>query len=192
MVVLRTRGSLRRRVRAARASGRRARGSRPRARRAPSIGSPRRSVAPVRSPCRIVPCSLSSHHSRASLDARAPPPATARPRTPCSRRRRRRHAPDGQHALIQRTPPRRTATNAPAEISPTTSPLKTCSQPPSYSSALEREAARDVVGVALDDHRLALALGGPRAELDELAGARRAARRRRRADSSARWQTRSG
>src|SRR5438270_2133880 len=37
---------------------------------------------------------------------------------------------------------------------------------------LQGEAACDVVGVALDDHRLALAFGGPRTQLRELAGAR--------------------
>ena len=42
--------------------------------------------------------------------------------------------------------------------------------PPLTALALEREAARDVVGGALDLDRLALALGGPGAELAELAG----------------------
>ena len=51
---------------------------------------------------------------------------------------------------------------------------KTCSRPPSYSSRSSAKAAGDVVGVALDRHRVALAFGGPRAELCQLAGPRRA------------------
>ena len=65
------------------------------------------------------------------------------------------------------------ATKAPAEISPTTSPANCCSQPCPYRQPLEVEARRHVVGVALDHHRLALALRAPHAQLGELAATRR-------------------
>ena len=58
--------------------------------------------------------------------------------------------------------------------------------------ALEHERARDAVGEALDLHRLALARRRPRADLLHVRAARRLARRRPTALSSARCTTRSG
>ena len=72
-------------------------------------------------PRRIVPCSLSSHQS--------------------PRRRRTGSSP---------SKPSPNATNAPAPITPTTSPSNSRSSPLLEQPLLEHEAARDVVGVALD------------------------------------------
>ncbi len=64
------------------------------------------------------------------------------------------------------------ATNAPAAISPVISPSKTHPGAVATEQSFEHEARCDVVGVALELHRLALALGGPRSQLRELGRAR--------------------
>ena len=66
------------------------------------------------------------------------------------------------------------ATNAPAPISPTISPVEHRVAIAGLEQlALEQEAAGDVVGVALDRHRLALAGRGPRPGVRHPRGLRR-------------------
>ena len=57
---------------------------------------------------------------------------------------------------------------------------------------LQRETARHVVRVALDLHRRTLTVGGPLGQLAHPDGPRSSRSPAPTADSSARWQTRSG
>ena len=73
------------------------------------------------------------------------------------------------------------ATNAPAEIRPVTSPRERAARAHPRTAARSSAKQRAMSSrVALDRHRLALAFGGPRAELGQLAGARRGLARPRR------------
>ena len=114
-----------------------------------------------------------------ALGARAPARGARRTR----RRGRRAQQPDGQHALERRServwPAARVAVGVgegdegaggdqPGDLA-----CEARLGAALVEHALEREAARHVVGVALDHHRLALAFGAPRAELAHVLGARR-------------------
>ena len=134
-------------LRLRRASGPPGHGPHRRGRRAPRSGSPRRSVEPGRSPWRIVPCSFSSHHSRVPSSPRMRLTGSM-PSIPLERDERAgRDQPDHlarEHLL-------------PAAL---------------VQRPLQREAARDVIRVALDLHRITLAIGGPLGQLPDARGAR--------------------
>ena len=153
--------------------------------------------------CRIVPCSLSSHQSRPLAPLRSPRRIVRLARCGSPRQSRRGRAAaastrtgsmpsNGSSPAAAAAPGRRRRTRPPRSAPPPRRRRPARGRPRPQQPLEQRSSGRRRRRRARSWHRLALAFGGPRAELGELRRPRRAARRSPSVDSSARWQTRSG